>query len=170
MRRFYFILRRVTILFLACMSTQLAFSENFTRGDAEREFLSEKNKRVDLFPSQSMSTLVVAEQNTSDEIAKVAMPAPAALPAPPSFIFRGEWQDDAAGHTTSEQKISQRVVVVEGFNQIFLVCSACSAHPSNQTIRPGEALTNGYRFKQLDAEKVIVIDPNGQEQSLSTRG
>ena len=114
--------------------------------------LAGDNQDIDLFPAQSMSTLLAPVEKPAVEITHV-MPPPA--PAPPSFTVRGEWHEEGAA--------PHRVVVLEGFNQIFLLCTACG---NDQAIHPGGQLPGGYLFKELTPQSVVLIGPDGQEQSL----
>lgn len=113
--------------------------------------LADEEKNVDLFPAQNMSSLLAPEEKPAPDIAKIA-PPPA---PPPSFTVRGEWNE--------EGREPHRVVVLEGFNQIYLLCAACS---NDSAIHPGAQLPGGYLFKQLNPQSVDLIGPDGQEQSL----
>lgn len=114
--------------------------------------MPEEEKNIDIFPSQNLSTLLVPEEKPAPEIAQVT-PPPA--PPPPAFTLRGEWNDEGIE--------PHRVLVLEGFNQIFLLCAACS---NDQAILPGGQLPGGYLFKQMNPQGVVLIGPDGQEQSL----
>jgi len=124
---------------------------------------------VDIFPSQSWDSLLgkagTPAGPTSPASAATEVPdLDDAIPGPPAadavmaaatipFHAVGEWVEGG-----------QRIVVVENEGQTYLICQRCDV---SEAIRPGGALAKDYRLRALEAERVVLLDPQGRTLNVS---
>ncbi|MDR3386741.1 MAG: hypothetical protein P4L92_06775 [Rudaea sp.] len=121
---------------------------------------------VDVFPAQSWASL-------GAEPAPAAAPAPVEAPEPEApaldapiepertvqapFEVTGEWREN-----------SRRVVVLEGMQQVFLLCEAsCDVRDA---VLPGREIANGYRLKSLGPKGAVIVAEDKTEFELLAPG
>lgn len=127
--------------------------------------LAEPMREVDLFPSQSWASLLDRGNAPTQDDAAEAAAAPADVPAldqampaapegdgapsVPAFLAIGEWSDTG-----------RRIVVLAHQGETYLLCQRCDI---DGAVRPGGMLASQYRFKALEAKRVVLLDPQGRE-------
>ncbi|WP_207001681.1 hypothetical protein [Trinickia mobilis] len=122
---------------------------------------ADEGESIDLFPTQSFASLSAAAQKNEaadiklitpdeEEEGKEGVKAETIRPMP--FSVTAEWKEGR-----------QRVVVLEGMGQIFLICQACSV---KDAIRPGKEISGGYQLARLEAAAAVLLTPEKSEVSL----
>lgn len=127
--------------------------------------LAEPAREVDLFPSQSWTSLLdrgnAQAQGDAADAATAQAEVPAldlALPTTPegdgaasmpAFMAIGEWSDTG-----------RRIVVLAHQEQTYLLCQRCDIAGA---VWPGGMVASQYRFKALEPQRVVLLDAQGRE-------
>lgn len=127
--------------------------------------LAEPAREVDLFPSQSWTSLLdrgnAQTQGDAADAATAQAEVPAldlALPTTPegngaasmpAFMAIGEWSDTG-----------RRIVVLAHQEQTYLLCQRCDIAGA---VWPGGMVASQYRFKALEPQRVVLLDAQGRE-------
>lgn len=127
--------------------------------------LAEPAREVDLFPSQSWTSLLdrgnAQTQGDAADAATAQAEVPAldlALPTTPegdgaasmpAFMAIGEWSDTG-----------RRIVVLAHQEQTYLLCQRCDIAGA---VWPGGMVASQYRFKALEPRRVVLLDAQGRE-------
>lgn len=127
--------------------------------------LAEPAREVDLFPSQSWTSLLdrgnAQTQGDAADAATAQAEVPAldlALPTTPegdgaasmpAFTAIGEWSDTG-----------RRIVVLAHQEQTYLLCQRCDIAGA---VWPGGMVASQYRFKALEPQRVVLLDAQGRE-------
>ncbi|MGE8568214.1 hypothetical protein D3C85_412500 [compost metagenome] len=127
--------------------------------------LAEPTPDVDLFPSQSWASLLDRGNARAQDDAAEATTAQAEVPAldlalptapegngaasVPAFTAIGEWSDTG-----------RRIVVLAHQEQTYLLCQRCDIAGA---VWPGGMVASQYRFKALEPQRVVLLDPQGRE-------